>query len=204
MILIKKKKEIKTKYKQNLISTLLKRTKRSYFTNFFNDNLNDLKNTWKGIKNLISFKTVSHYSPSSIYYNNKTVTSPFEIANITLNIQSFIKYSAKEFHEFLSQLNIKSFFLSPTDKNDIISTISSLESQKASGPNSIPIKTLKIKKNDISDQLAVLLNLSFTCSYFPTILKTSKVTSIYKKDSKLKCSKYRPISLLPNIKSLKG
>ena len=98
-----------------------------------------MKNTWKGIKNLISFKTVSHYSPSSIYYNNKTVTSPFEIANMTLNIQSFIKFSAKEFHEFLPQLNIKSFFLSPTDKNDIISTISSLESQKASGPNSIPI-----------------------------------------------------------------
>ena len=49
-------------------------------------------------------------------------------------------------------------------------------------------------KNDISDQLAVLFNLSFTCGSFPTILKTSKVTPIYKKDSKLKCSnKYSKI-----------
>ena len=54
-------------------------------------------------------------------------------------------------------------------------------------------------KNDISDQLAVLFNLSFTSGSFPTILKTSKVTPIYKKDSKLKCSNYRPISLLSNI-----
>ena len=52
--------------------------------------------------------------------------------------------------------------------------------------------------NDISDQLAVLFNLSFTFGSFVTILKTSKVTSIYKKCSKLKCSNYRPISLLSN------
>ena len=126
------------KYKQyrNFISTLLKRSKCLYFTKIFNDNLNNLKNTWKGIKNLISLKNVSHSSPSSIYYNNKTVTSPFEItnafinyfSNIALNIQSFIKYSAKEFHEFLSPLNIKSFFLSPTDKNEITSIISTLDS----------------------------------------------------------------------------
>ena len=54
-------------------------------------------------------------------------------------------------------------------------------------------------KNVISNQLAVLFNLSFTSGSFPTILKTSKVTPIYKKDSKLKCSNYRPIFLLPNI-----
>ena len=94
------------------------RGKRSYFTKFFNDNLNNLKNTWKGIKNLILLKTVSHSSPSSISYNNKTVTSPFEIANgfnyyfsnVALNTQSSTKYSAKEFHEFLPPLSIKSFF----------------------------------------------------------------------------------------------
>ena len=75
-----------------------------------------------------------------------------------------------------------------------------MDSQKASGPNSIPIKILKLMQNDVSDQLAVLFNLSFfTSGSFPTILKTSKLTPIYKKDSKLKCSNYRPISLLSNI-----
>ena len=176
------------KYKQyrNLISTLLKRSKHLYFTKFFSDNLNNLRNTWKGIKSLISLKTASHSSLSSIYYNNKTVTSPFEISNafsnyfsnIALDIQSSIKYSAKEFHEFLPPLSIKSFFLSPTDRNEIISIISALDSQKASGPNSIPIKILMLKKSDISDQLAVLFNLSFTSGSFPTILKTSKVPPI--------------------------
>ena len=68
--------------------------------------------------------------------------------------------------------------------------MSTLDSQKTSGPNSIPTKILKLMKNDISDQLAVLFNLSFSCGSFP---------SIYKKDSKLKCSSYRPVSLLSNI-----
>ena len=108
-------------------------------------------------------------------------------------------YSAKEFHEFLPPSSIKSFFLSPTNKNEIVSIISALDSQKASEPNSIPIKILKLMKNVISNQLAVLFNLSFTSGSFPTTLKTSKVTPIYKKDSKLKCSNYRPIFLLPNI-----
>ena len=102
--------EIHIKYKQyrNLISTLLQRGKRSYFANFFNDNLNNLKNTWKGISNLISLKAVSHSFPSSMPYDIKAVTISFEIANafhnyfssVALNTQSSIKYSAKEFHEF--------------------------------------------------------------------------------------------------------
>ena len=136
---INQRNEMHIKYKQyrNLISTLLKRSKCLYFTKFFNDNLNNLKNIWKGIKNLISLKNVSHSSPSSIYYNNKTLTSPFEMANtfnnyfsnIALDIQSSIKYSGKEFHEFLPPLSIKSFFLSSTDKNEIISIISALWTQ---------------------------------------------------------------------------
>ena len=67
------------------------------------------------------------------------------------------------------------------------------------GPNSIPIKILKLLNKDISDQLAILFNQSFSSGIFPSILKTSKIIPIYKKGSKLECSNYRPISLLSNI-----
>ena len=52
---------------------------------------------------------------------------------------------------------------------------------------------------DVSDQLAILFNRSFSSGIFPSILKTSKIIPIYKKGSKLECSNYRPISLLSNI-----
>ena len=37
---------------RNLLSTLLKRAKQKYFTDFFNENIKDKKKTWKGIKTL--------------------------------------------------------------------------------------------------------------------------------------------------------
>ena len=54
-------------------------------------------------------------------------------------------------------------------------------------------------KNDISEQLADLFNLSFTTGTFLTLLKTTKVIPLHKKDSKSNFTNYRPISLLPSL-----
>ena len=77
--------------------------------------------------------------------------------------------------------------------------ILSLNPSKVIGPNSIPTKILKLLINDKSTQVTELFNLSFSHGVFQLILKTSIVIPVYKKDSKLKCSTYRPISLLSNI-----
>ena len=37
---------------------------------------------------------------------------------------------------------------------------------------------------------------------FPSVLKTAKVVPVFKKDSKLDYSNYRPISLLSNIEKI--
>ena len=47
-----------------------------------------------------------------------------------------------------------------------------------------------------SKQLADLFNLSFMTGTFPFVLKTAKVVAVFKKNSKLDYSNYRPISLL--------
>ena len=77
--------------------------------------------------------------------------------------------------------------------------MSSLKSSKASGPNIIPYRILFLLKNDISKQLTDLFNLSFMTGVFPSVLKTAKVVPVFKRDSKLDCSNYHPISLLSNI-----
>ena len=41
--------------------------------------------------------------------------------------------------------------------------------------------------------------MSFTSDVFPSALKISKIVPVHKKDSKLGCSNYRPISLLSNF-----
>ena len=113
------------KYKQyrNLLLTLVKRSKQSYFTNYFQTNINDLKNTWKAIKVPISSNSV----PSPVIEDNITLTKPEDIANafnkyfinISSTIQSTIKFSKKKFHDFLPDIDINSFFIKPVDKTEI-------------------------------------------------------------------------------------
>ena len=82
-------------------------------------------------------------------------------------------------------------------------TVSSLNSSKASGPKGIPHRILFLLKTEISKQLADLFNLSFMVGVFPSALKTAKVVTVFKKDSKLDYSNYHPISLLSNIEKKK-
>ena len=92
--------------------------------------------------------------------------------------------------------------MQPTDKEELANIISSLNSNKTSGPNRIPYRILFLLKNEISKELADLFNLSFMIGVFPSVLKTAKVVPIFKKDSRLDYSNYRPISLLPNIEKI--
>ena len=77
--------------------------------------------------------------------------------------------------------------------------IGSLQENKASGPNSLPIKMLKTSKKQLSVPLTYLINLAFETGVFPDILKTAKVIPIFKKGDQQDCNNYRPISLLSNI-----
>ena len=110
------------RYKQyrNLLSTLIKESIKSYFTNCFQSNLNDLKSTWEGIKNLIPLNELPNVAPSNIFDNGRSLTGPKEIANvfkkyfvnISTEIQSSIRYSKNNFHYFFPQL-IRIFFPQP-------------------------------------------------------------------------------------------
>ena len=74
--------------------------------------------------------------------------------------------------------------------------MSSLDSTKSVGPNSIPTKILKLLKNDISCQLADIFNMLLFPGVSPSALKIAKVVPVHKKESKQDFSNYRPISLL--------
>lgn len=78
-----------------------------------------------------------------------------------------------------------SFFLKPTDKNEIDNIIFTLDSNKSIGPSSITTKILKLLINDIFCQLSDIFNISFFSGMFPYILRTAKVLPIHKQDSSL-------------------
>ena len=62
----------------------MKKSKQVYYK-YFGRNCNNIENTWKGIKSLISPKTVaSHVSTILSLDNGDTITNPYDIANIAL------------------------------------------------------------------------------------------------------------------------
>ena len=144
---------------------------------------------WKETKKIISSNNSNHTLPAAITINNETITNPSGIANafnkcfakVAINIQSSIRFSKKKYFDYLPPLNIKSFFITPTDSTEVFDIILSLNQDKSDGPNSILTKILKLLNKDISDQLAILFNQSFSSGIFPSILKVRKIISIQKR-----------------------
>ena len=66
----------------------------------------------------------------------------------------------------------------------------------------MPVRILKLLKNDISQQLSDIFNMSFLSGQFPSVLKIAKVLPIHRKQSKVDYANYRPISLLSNIEKI--
>ena len=128
------KEELHTNYKKyrNLLSTLMKKSKQVYYDIYFEKNWNNIKNTWKGIKSLISLKTIASNVPTVLsLHSGDTVTNTYDIANTSNNYFASIaettkktKYSHKHFSDYFSNENSSTIFLQPTDKEEIANKIS--------------------------------------------------------------------------------
>ena len=195
---------------RNLIITLIKKSKRTHYKSFFDNNKKNIINTWKGIKSIININSTTNNQPTCLNVNGKTITNSTEIANsfnnffstIAQKIENKLIPTHKTHNDYLISPNMKSIFLAPTTEQEIIDNISSLNINKSIGPNSINTKILKLTKNIISKPLTEIINLSFSTGTFPDRLKIAEIIPIYKKDSKLSTTNYRPISLLSNISKI--
>ena len=93
------KEEFHTNYKKyrNLLSTFMKKSKQAYYDKYFERNWNNIKNTWKGIKSLISLKTVASNVPTVLSLDNgDTITNPHDIANTFNNYFASIAETTKK------------------------------------------------------------------------------------------------------------
>ena len=187
----------------------MKQSKQNQFTKYFENNWNNIQNTLKGIKTIISIKNITTTVPHSIEFNNKTITDPTAMSNVLNNYFTFIakktnsniKFSPKHYKDYLSYWKTNTFFLTPTNKSEISLIIHSLNSHKSSGPNSIPVKILKLLKNNISQQLSDIFNMFFSTGQFPSVLKIAKAIPIHKKQS-VDYTNSRPLSILSNIEEI--
>ena len=60
----------------------MKKSKQVYYDKYFEGNWNNIKNRQKGIKSLISLKTVASSVATGLSLDNgHTITNPYDIAN---------------------------------------------------------------------------------------------------------------------------
>ena len=146
-------------------SKIIKEIKRKYYNDYFRTNLKNIKNTWKGIKSIISLKCKDSDTPKNIKDKDTFLTAPKDIANLFK-----INFAHKSFNNFLKNQCNESIFIKPCTNKGIIDITSDLGSNEATGPNSSPIKIMKLAKDSTANNLTVLFNLSFSSGVFPVKL----------------------------------
>ena len=142
-----------------------------------------------------------------IQVGNKTINNPIKIAN---NFNNHFTSIAEDnlvkpkfnYCKYLSNPNKNSFYIKPTNTEEVLCKITELKNNKSIGPSSITLKFLKISKITLTKPISLIANTYFSTGTFPLTLKTANLIPIYKKDDHTLYINYRPISLLSNVRKL--
>ena len=200
----------KEKYKKyrNKLTTLIRLSRKLYYSNKLEGNKSNLNSVWRTINELIKRKKTNY--PDTIIENGNEISDPIEISNmfneyftnIGPKLASTLDNNTGHFTQFLSENNENSLFFTPTNNSEILKIVQSLKSSKSCGHDDISMHLLKKIIFYIVSPLTHICNLSFTSGVFPNSLKIAKVIPIYKKDDPSQMNNYRPISLLPAISKI--
>ena len=205
---------LKVKYKsyKNAYNKLKRLRKNAYYTNMIENVKNDIRKTWQILNNLVGKRNDKSTIPKQFINNGSYITDPQMIANdfstyfsqVGEQFASAIPPATKHFETYLNNVNInKSFFMSPTDPNEIDNIITSLKAKKSCGVDGVSTEFIKKKaKHVLKLPISLLTNLSIETGYVPKILKIAKVIPIYKNKNPELYTNYRPISLLPSLSKI--
>ena len=149
------KNQLHEKYKiyRNQTVTLTRVCKENYYQSFFENNKTNSKKIWSGIRSILNMKNTKATNKYSLLTDKALTTN--DIANhfntfFTSILQKLVEKIPPTHNSFKSSLknqNERSFFIGPVDIQETENIISSLQENKASGPNSPSIKMLKTCKN---------------------------------------------------------
>ena len=191
------------RYKSRL-NYLLRMLERDYIERMLKKHKSNLKKTWQIMKDVINRKRKTSTPPDYFDINGEYITDKDKISNgfnkFYVNVgpnlcKSLPKHNVNPM-SYLKQRNSNSMFVVPTNDTEIEEIVLSLK-DSAAGWDGLSAKILKQSIDHVKLPLTKVFNLSLSCGYFPTELKLAKVLPLFKADSKVLFSNYRPVSVLP-------
>ena len=165
----------------------------------------DPKNTWRLINELTSRKTSVNNNVKAIKQEGVTLTNSADIANtfnnyfttIGDNLANKIACSDVNPISYMSPVNGAFSFA-------VLKTLKSINTNKATGPDNIPNKVLKMAAEILSPSLSAIFNRSLSLGIYPDDWQMARVLPIFKSGDKDDIGNYRPISIISAIAKVFG
>jgi hypothetical protein len=162
------KSEIKYKNYKNMLSSLLRKAEKSYYTELLDSHKNNAKEVWKTLNTITNRKRPKRSYPSQFVKNGTTFTGNANIANLFNNffvgvgpsLAKNIPSVSKSFKEYI-QCNIEdTIFLKPTDKNEVLNIITDSKNKFSCGHDNISMNFVKSIALCILKPLVHIFNMS--------------------------------------------
>ena len=192
---------------RNLLNSLKRKSKISYYKNKLHALKNDGKKMWGVMNELIGkskrkMKNLEYLDINGVkIYNKKEIANLFckYFTEIGSNLAEKIVNPNTEYTQYLNNTVINSIFIQPTTKYEIEKIIANLKNKNSSGHDKISNKYLKLLRYEISTPLEIIFNKSIQDGIVPDRMKITHITPIHKSKSSHDLANYRPIALLPCI-----
>ena len=95
-----------------------------------------------------------------------------------------------------------SFTIPPVHPDFVMNQLKTMDTSKATGPDGLSAKTLKMASPAIVSAVTTICNNSISTGHFPLKWKEARVVPIFKTGSRDECNNYRPISILPILSKI--
>ena len=164
--------------------------------------------TWKIINELLcrDNKKSSTKRKETIVHNGKTYETNKDIAmifnsfykNIAIDIAKDLETPCRQNKDYLemSKQPEEVFEFCEVTEEEVKKSVMSLSNKSSTGPDGISNKILKEIIPFILKELTICINKSFLSEKFPTKLKISKISPIFKKEDRTNPANWRPIAQL--------
>ena len=175
------------------------------YLNYIEKTRSQIKGEPKLFYKYVSYKKTNNGFPSTMHYTGTSSDDPKRICDSFADFYESVYAIPKGFDvndfDYIDQnvFNIASLVIT---QDELLCELKQLDPNKGAGPDLIPALFLKQTAEQVSIPLLELFNDSLREGVFPTIWKSSFITSIFKSGDKSDIKNYRGIAILSAIPKL--
>ena len=207
----------KKKYtkQRNYCVSLIRKTKREYYSNLDVKNITNNKTFWKIVKRFLSdmLASIQKNNPNRSFFSNivSDIRIPYynNCDPLAGKIQEPVLKATLKYRNHPRIFTIgevckknPQFSFRCVDKNKILKEILNLDASKACQDSDIPSRIIKENADIFTDFLHSSFNNSIYQSEFPSILKLANITPVFNKGDRNSNENYRPVAYSKHLKNL--